>query len=68
LDLPVELSYPIAHPFAQLKGSDNIIAFYTERFSPNPLIIRGSGAGAAVTAHGILSDVLKIAEIVSYSK
>ncbi|KAF9173952.1 hypothetical protein BGX21_008126 [Mortierella sp. AD011] len=53
--------YPSSHPFASLKGSDNIIAFTTERF-PNPLIIQGSGAGAAVTAFGIYSDILKIAE------
>lgn len=53
--------YPASHPFASLKGSDNIIAFTTERF-PNPLIIQGAGAGAAVTAFGIYSDILKIAE------
>ncbi|KAG0367385.1 homoserine dehydrogenase-domain-containing protein [Gamsiella multidivaricata] len=53
--------YPANHPFASLKGSDNIIAFTTERF-PSPLIIQGSGAGAAVTAFGIHSDILKIAE------
>ncbi|KAG0213222.1 hypothetical protein BGX33_003061 [Mortierella sp. NVP41] len=53
--------YPASHPFASLKGSDNIIAFTTERF-PSPLIIQGSGAGAAVTAFGIYSDILKIAE------
>ena len=61
------LSFPLDHPFAQLRGSDNIIAFYTERYS-RPLIIQGAGAGAAVTAHGVLSDVLKIAEIVGYGK
>ncbi|KAG0324103.1 hypothetical protein BGZ99_002208 [Dissophora globulifera] len=53
--------YPASHPFASLKGSDNIIAFTTERF-PSPLIIQGSGAGAAVTAFGIYSDILKIVE------
>ncbi|KAF9902656.1 hypothetical protein EC991_004713 [Linnemannia zychae] len=53
--------YPASHPFASLKGSDNIIAFTTERF-PSPLIIQGAGAGAAVTAFGIYSDILKIAE------
>ncbi|KAF9161585.1 hypothetical protein DFQ26_004403 [Actinomortierella ambigua] len=53
--------YPASHPFASLKGSDNIIAFTTERF-PSPLIIQGAGAGAAVTAFGMYSDVLKIAE------
>ncbi|KAJ2441126.1 Homoserine dehydrogenase [Coemansia sp. RSA 2424] len=53
--------YPLDHPFASLKGSDNIIAFTTERF-PNPLIIQGAGAGSAVTAFGIFSDLIKIAE------
>jgi homoserine dehydrogenase len=44
-----------------------MIAFYTERF-PRPLIIQGAGAGAAVTAHGVVSDLLKMAEIVEYGK
>ncbi|CAG8798417.1 16505_t:CDS:2 [Racocetra persica] len=55
------ISLPLSHPFAALKGSDNIIAFTTQRF-PNPLIIQGAGAGAAVTAFGIFSDILKIAD------
>ncbi|CAG8646244.1 8407_t:CDS:2 [Paraglomus occultum] len=55
------LSLSTSHPFASLKGSDNIIAFTTKRF-PNPLIIQGAGAGAAVTAFGIFSDLIKIAE------
>jgi aspartokinase/homoserine dehydrogenase 1 len=43
--------YPASHPFAQLQGSDNIIAFTTARYgSKQPLIVRGPGAGAAVTA------------------
>ncbi|KAJ2248635.1 Homoserine dehydrogenase [Coemansia sp. RSA 454] len=53
--------YPLDHPFASLKGSDNIIAFTTERF-PNPLIVQGAGAGAAVTAFGIFSDLIKVCE------
>ncbi|ORX66785.1 homoserine dehydrogenase [Linderina pennispora] len=52
--------YPLDHPFASLKGSDNIIAFTTERF-PNPLIVQGAGAGAAVTAFGIFADLIKVA-------
>ncbi|KAK9722906.1 Homoserine dehydrogenase [Basidiobolus ranarum] len=58
------MRYPASHPFASLKGSDNIIAFTTERF-PNPLIVQGAGAGAAVTAFGIFSDILKITERLS---
>ncbi|KAI9204535.1 homoserine dehydrogenase-domain-containing protein [Polychytrium aggregatum] len=58
--------YDASHPFASLKGSDNIIAFTTKRF-PSPLIVQGSGAGAAVTAHGIFSDILRINAITSYA-
>lgn len=53
--------YPVTHPFAtSLGGSDNIIAFHTERYGARPLIIQGAGAGAAVTAMGVLADLLKI--------
>ncbi|KAF9530196.1 homoserine dehydrogenase-domain-containing protein [Crepidotus variabilis] len=53
--------YPLSHPFAtSLGGSDNIIMFHTERYSPRPLIIQGAGAGAAVTAMGVLGDLLKL--------
>ncbi|KAI9029918.1 homoserine dehydrogenase-domain-containing protein [Phycomyces nitens] len=55
------IKYPASHPFASLQGSDNIIKFTTEYF-PNGLIIQGAGAGAAVTAYGIFSDLLKIQE------
>lgn len=55
--------YPAAHPFASsLSGSDNIIAFHTSRYSTRPLIVQGAGAGAAVTAMGVVSDAIKIAE------
>ena len=54
--------YPATHPFAtSLGGSDNIIMFHTERYSPRPLIVQGAGAGAAVTAMGVMSDLLKLA-------
>ncbi|TFK20901.1 aspartate kinase homoserine dehydrogenase [Coprinopsis marcescibilis] len=54
--------YSTSHPFAtSLGGSDNIIMFHTERYSPRPLIVQGSGAGAAVTAMGVLGDLLKLA-------
>lgn len=58
----VELGrYKTDHPFAQLSGSDNIIAFTTERYKDQPLIVRGPGAGAQVTAGGIFSDILRLA-------
>lgn len=54
--------YPADHPFAQLQGSDNIIAFTTARYgAAQPLIVRGPGAGAAVTAGGVFSDLLRLA-------
>jgi len=53
-----------AHPFHSLKGSDNIIAFTTSRYAENPLVIKGAGAGAEVTAAGVLADIFKIANSV----
>ncbi|RDY06786.1 hypothetical protein CR513_09179, partial [Mucuna pruriens] len=53
--------YKKDHPFAQLSGSDNIIAFTTRRYRNQPLIVRGPGAGAQVTAGGIFSDILRLA-------
>ncbi|KAI0754299.1 aspartate kinase homoserine dehydrogenase [Daedaleopsis nitida] len=53
--------YPITHPFATaLGGSDNIIMFHTERYGARPLVVQGAGAGAAVTAMGVMSDLLKL--------
>jgi homoserine dehydrogenase len=48
------------HPFAGTKGSDNIIAFTTKRYSRTPLVVQGPGAGADVTAMGVFSDILKL--------
>nr|GMD10865.1 bifunctional aspartokinase/homoserine dehydrogenase, chloroplastic-like [Ipomoea batatas] len=53
--------YEKGHPFTQLSGSDNIIAFTTERYEKQPLIVRGPGAGAEVTAGGVFSDILRLA-------
>ncbi|CCA75991.1 probable HOM6-homoserine dehydrogenase [Serendipita indica DSM 11827] len=53
--------YPTSHAFAtSLQGSDNIVAFHTRRYNPRPLIVQGAGAGAAVTAMGVISDLLKL--------
>jgi homoserine dehydrogenase len=51
-----------SHPIAALKGSDNIISFYTKRYGSNPLIIQGAGAGGEVTAMGVTGDLLKVLE------
>jgi bifunctional aspartokinase / homoserine dehydrogenase 1 len=48
------------HPFYQMKGSDNIIAVYSKYYE-TPLVIKGPGAGANVTAAGIMADLLKAA-------
>ncbi|KAF2687252.1 hypothetical protein K458DRAFT_295902 [Lentithecium fluviatile CBS 122367] len=49
-----------SHPIAALKGSDNIIAFYTRRYGDNPLIVQGAGAGGEVTAMGVTGDLVKV--------
>ncbi|WP_373056175.1 bifunctional aspartate kinase/homoserine dehydrogenase I [Zunongwangia sp. H14] len=48
------------HPFYNLSGSDNIVLFFTDRYSEQPLIVKGAGAGAEVTASGIFADVIRI--------
>lgn len=50
-----------SHPFYNLEGSDNIVLFNTNRYDDNPLVIKGAGAGAAVTAMGIFADIMRIA-------
>ena len=53
------------HPCSPLRGSDNLIAFYTSRYA-TPLVVRGPGAGPAVTAAGIFGDVLRAAHRVRF--
>lgn len=48
------------HPFYALSGSDNIIAFTTTRYRQRPLVIKGPGAGAEVTAAGVFADLVKV--------
>ena len=50
------------HPFHQLSGSDNMIAFTTDRYSDTPLVVRGPGAGAEVTAAGVFADILRTSQ------
>lgn len=54
---------PSHHPFYNLEGSDNIVLFFTNRYPENPLIIKGAGAGADVTASGIFADIIRIGNI-----
>jgi len=51
---------PTDHPFYNLEGSDNIVLFFTDRYVAQPLLIKGAGAGAEVTASGIFADVIRI--------
>ena len=51
---------PKEHDFYNLEGSDNIVLFFTERYHTQPLIVKGAGAGADVTAAGIFGDIIKI--------
>lgn len=51
---------PADHPFYNLEGSDNIVLFFTDRYVAQPLLIKGAGAGAEVTASGIFADVIRI--------
>ncbi len=48
------------HPFYSLSGSDNMIVFTTKRYNERPLVIRGPGAGAEVTAAGVFAEVIKL--------
>ncbi|MFC6876982.1 bifunctional aspartate kinase/homoserine dehydrogenase I [Flavobacterium myungsuense] len=54
---------PKDSPFYNLEGKDNIVQFYTDRYIDQPLLIKGAGAGAAVTASGIFADVIRIGNI-----
>ncbi|HKP70203.1 MAG TPA: bifunctional aspartate kinase/homoserine dehydrogenase I [Pyrinomonadaceae bacterium] len=49
------------HNFATLSGKDNAVQFYTNRYSEQPLVIKGAGAGADVTAAGVFADILRTA-------
>ncbi|WP_423147375.1 bifunctional aspartate kinase/homoserine dehydrogenase I [Rubrolithibacter danxiaensis] len=48
------------HPFYMLSGSDNIISFTTERYKERPLVVKGPGAGAEVTAAGVFADIVNV--------
>jgi len=52
-----------SHPFYEMRGSDNIVLINTERYNEQPMMIKGPGAGAAVTATGIFADIIRVANI-----
>ena len=49
-------------PFGSLQHADASFEIYTESYGERPIVIQGAGAGAAVTARGVLSDILKVAQ------
>jgi bifunctional aspartokinase / homoserine dehydrogenase 1 len=53
------------HPFNALSGSDNMISFTTKRYFSNPLVVKGPGAGAEVTAAGVFADIISISNYLS---
>ncbi len=48
--------------FYHLYGKDNLVLFYTDRYPENPLVIKGAGAGADVTASGVFADIIRLAK------
>ena len=55
------------HPFYNLSGTDNILAIYSSHYDEHPLVVKGPGAGAGVTAAGIIADILRVADTKAYS-
>ena len=51
------------HPFFHLEGKDNILLLTTERYKTQPMVIRGAGAGAEVTAAGVFGDIIRTVHI-----
>lgn len=51
---------PPGHPFFKLEGSDNIVLFFTDRYPERPLMVKGAGAGAEVTASGLFADLIRV--------
>ncbi|MDX9881728.1 MAG: bifunctional aspartate kinase/homoserine dehydrogenase I [Prolixibacteraceae bacterium] len=51
------------HPFFDLQGSNNLVMFTTERYHEFPMIIKGYGAGAEVTAAGVFADIIRVSNI-----
>ena len=47
------------HDLYHLYGKDNVVLFYTDRYKEQPLVVKGAGAGADVTASGVFADILR---------
>ncbi|CAN5472107.1 bifunctional aspartate kinase/homoserine dehydrogenase I [soil metagenome] len=48
------------HDLYHLYGKDNIVLFYTNRYPEQPLVVKGAGAGADVTASGVFADIIRV--------
>ncbi len=57
----LEVNY--GHPFYDLEGSNNLVMYTTERYHEFPMLIKGYGAGASVTAAGVFADLIKVSNI-----
>ena len=53
------------HPFSNINLTDNIVKFETDRYSSNPLVVQGPGAGPEVTAGGVFGDLLRLSSYLS---
>ena len=51
------------HDFYHLYGKDNVVLFYTDRYPEQPLVVKGAGAGAEVTASGVFADIIRASKI-----
>lgn len=49
------------HDLYHLYGKDNVVLFYTDRYKEQPLVVKGAGAGAEVTASGVFADIIRAA-------
>lgn len=52
-----------AHNLYHLYGKDNIVLFYTDRYAEQPMVVKGAGAGAEVTASGVFADIIRASKI-----
>ncbi|MBO9573955.1 MAG: bifunctional aspartate kinase/homoserine dehydrogenase I, partial [Chitinophagaceae bacterium] len=51
------------HDFYHLYGKDNVVLFYTDRYKEQPMVVKGAGAGAEVTASGVFADIIRASKI-----
>ena len=60
------IELPRDHAFANIRLTDNVVQFTTQRYHDNPMLVQGPGAGPEVTAAGIFSDLLRIADTLEF--